>query len=147
MIVIQAEFLRGCFVAAEPTAVEYPEWPPSPARLFSALVASAYAQGADPSPLVALEAAPEVRFGPALSAPGSINFAPAAFVSPNGGRPNRAIHRPQMVGIDAPVFFAWAVALDPENFSAVGNRAILLPARKSRRFRPICRHTGDSHNK
>ena len=70
MIIIQAEFLRGCYVAADPAATAEPEWPPAPARLYSALVASAYAQGLDPSPLTALELAPEVRFGPALPAPG-----------------------------------------------------------------------------
>jgi CRISPR-associated protein Csb2 len=113
MIVIQAEFLRGCYVAAEPTAPESPEWPPAPARLFAALVASAYALGLDPSPLLALESAPEVRFGRALLAPGVINYTPAAFITAKGGRPNRAIYRPQMVGIDAPVYFTWDVPLDP----------------------------------
>jgi CRISPR-associated protein Csb2 len=113
MVAIQAEFLRGCFVAAEPTATEDPEWHPAPARLFSALVASAYAIGMDPAPLVALESAPEIRFGRAMQARGDTNFTPAAFFSPKEGRLNRAIYRPQMVGIDAPVFFSWGVTMDP----------------------------------
>lgn len=114
MVIIQAEFLRGCYVAADPTATEQPEWPPAPARLFSALVASAYALGRDPSPLSALETAPEVRFGPAVPAPGAVNYAPAAFIhAAKGERPNRAIHRPQMVGIRVPVYFAWDQTLDP----------------------------------
>lgn len=112
MIIIQAEFLRGCYVAADPAATADPEWPPAPARLYSALVASAYAQGLDPSPLTALEMAPEVRFGPALPAPGEINYVPAAFITAKEGRLNRAIHRPQMVGIEMPVFFAWDLPLD-----------------------------------
>jgi CRISPR-associated protein Csb2 len=126
MVAIQAQFLRGCFVAADPTAVERPEWPPAPARLFSALVASAYAIGMDPAPLAALESAPEVRFGHALPAPGTINYAPAAFLSSDGGRPNRPLYRPQMVGIDAPVVFAWEATLDPAWLQPVLDGVIYL---------------------
>ena len=112
MIVIQAEFLRGCYVAADPTRVEAPEWPPAPARLFSVLVASAYALGLDPGPLTTLELAPEVRHGDALKAPGTINeMFPKPFSK--GDRPKQATRRPQMVGIEAPVYFAWDVSLGP----------------------------------
>ncbi|MBP6582485.1 MAG: type I-U CRISPR-associated protein Cas5/Cas6 [Chromatiaceae bacterium] len=113
MIVIQAEFLRGCYVAADPTRIEAPEWPPAPARLFSALVASAYALGLDPGPLTTLELAPEVRHGDALKAPGTINYVSQAFFN-KGDRPKQATRRPQMVGIEDPVYFAWDVPLDPD---------------------------------
>ena len=113
MVVIRVDFLRGAYVAAEPTALETCEWPPAPARVFAALVAGAYAIGVDPAPLAALESAPEVRFGDeALAAPGHVNYAPAAFFKA-GSRPNRETHRPQMVRIASPVFYAWAADPDP----------------------------------
>ncbi|MCU0834268.1 MAG: type I-U CRISPR-associated protein Csb2 [Chromatiaceae bacterium] len=118
MVTIRVDFLRGVYVAAEPTATETCEWPPAPARLFAALVSSAYAIGLDPAPLRALESAPEVRFADPLAAPGHINYVPAAFIgtSPktkSADRPNRETRRPQMVGITHPVFYRWDADLDP----------------------------------
>ena len=98
MVVIRVDFLRGCYVAEEPTAKGSPEWPPAPARLFAALVSSAYAIDVDPAPLTALESAPELRFGEATAAPGSVNYVPAAFIKA-GNRPNRETLRPQMARI------------------------------------------------
>ena len=115
MVAVRVDFLRGAYVAAEPTAPGAPEWPPAPARLFAALVSGAYAIGVDPAPLAALESAPEVRFGNALAAPGGIVYAPAAFMS-GGTRPNREIRRPQMVGVQDPVYYLWAGAELPSDW-------------------------------
>ena len=113
MVIIRVDFLRGAYVAAEPTAAQTCEWPPAPARVFAALVAGAYAIGADPSPLVALESAPEVRYGEeASAAAGGVNYVPAAFFK-GGTRPKRETYRPQMIGITRPAFYAWAADLDP----------------------------------
>lgn len=106
MVVIRVDFLRGAYIAAEPTAPGNCEWPPAPPRLFAALISGAYAIGVDPAPLTALESAPEIRHGDAIAALGVVNFVPAAFIS-GKGRPNRTTRRPQMVGISAPVFFGW----------------------------------------
>ena len=111
MVIIRVDFLRGQYVAAEPTQAASPEWPPAPARLFSALVAGAYAVGANPEPLTALESAPEIRFGEAVAAPGGTVYSPVAFIK--GGRPKRETRRPQMVGITEPVFYAWDAGIDP----------------------------------
>jgi CRISPR-associated protein Csb2 len=123
MVIIRVDFLRGVYVAAEPTAMSSPEWPPAPARLFAALVSTAYAIGVDPAPLAELESPPELAFGRALSAPGAQYYTPAAYIK--GGkskRPNTEIRRPQMVGIDAPVYYMWNVDLD---------QAWLLPVLKA----------------
>jgi CRISPR-associated protein Csb2 len=112
MVIIRADFLRGQYIAAEPTATASPEWPPAPARLFAAMVSAAYAIGVDPELLTVLESAPEVRFGNATATPGGVNYVPAAFVSAKG-RPNRETRRPQMVGVIDPVFFAWDADCDP----------------------------------
>ena len=117
MLLIQVEFLRGIFAASEPTATQSTEWPPAPARLFSALVAGAYSIGADPAPLTALETAPQVWFGDALSAAGGRAFAPAAYLAKGKtgwSRPGRPLHRPQMVRVSDPLCYAWDVDLDPE---------------------------------
>lgn len=116
MLLIQVEFLRGIFAASEPTATHSPEYPPAPARLFSALVAGAYSIGVDPAPLTALETAPQVWFGDALSAPGARAFAPAAYLEKGRkgwSRPGRALDRPQMVGISDPLCYGWNTDLDP----------------------------------
>jgi CRISPR-associated protein Csb2 len=126
MVVIRVDFLRGAYVAAEPTATGSCEWPPAPARLFSALVAGAYAIGADPAPLAVLEPAPEIRFGDATAVPGGINYVPAAFLSAKG-RPNRETRRPQMVGISDPVVYTWpTVTLDATWLIAVMNAVTYL---------------------
>ncbi len=52
MLAIQVEFLRGMFEAGGSSDDEIPSWPPSPARLFNALVASA--DHDDPSEMDAL---------------------------------------------------------------------------------------------
>jgi CRISPR-associated protein Csb2 len=113
MVTIRVDFLRGQFVGAGDTAAAAPEWPPAPARLLGALVATAYELALDPTPLTALESAPEVRFGDAVAATGGINYVPAAFIG-SKGRPNRDIRRPQMVSITEPVYYHWPVAvIDP----------------------------------
>ncbi|EXJ13608.1 type I-G CRISPR-associated protein Csb2 [Imhoffiella purpurea] len=112
MLGIRADFLRGVYVAAEPTAPTAPEWPPAPARLFAALVSAAYAIGLDPRPLSALEAPPRILFGTAIAAPGETHYVPPAFITA-GERPGKAVHRPQMVDIDAPVLYLWDTDLDP----------------------------------
>jgi CRISPR-associated protein Csb2 len=124
MVIVRVDFLRGAYVAADPANVAATEWPPAPARLFGALVAGAYAIGVDPEPLTALESAPEIRFGFAQAAPGSINYVPAAYIK--GGRPNREIRRPQMVGIDAPVFYGWDAGVDSEWLKPVLNAVTYL---------------------
>ena len=126
MVVVRVDFLRGAYVAAEPTATGTCEWPPAPARLFSALVAGAYAIGADPAPLAALESPPEIRFGNATAVPGGINYVPAAFIHTKG-RQNRETRRPQMVGIHDPVVYAWPdVSLDPTWIGSVMNAVTYL---------------------
>jgi len=117
VLLIQVEFLRGTFAASEPTATQSTEWPPAPARLFSALVAGAYSIGADPAPLTALETAPQVWFGDALPAPGGRGFAPAAYLAKGKtgwSRPGRPLHRPQMVGVSTPLCYGWDADIDPE---------------------------------
>ena len=111
MIILRADFLRGVYVAAEPNAPKTGEWPPAPARLFAALVASAYAIGVDPTPLTALELPPAIQYGPAIPAPGGIHYVPAAFLE-KSGRTRVDTRRPQQVGIADPVFYAWETTLD-----------------------------------
>ena len=124
MVIIRVDFLRGAFVAADPGTVTATEWPPAPARVFGALVAGAYAVSTDPEPLSALESAPEIRFGTALAAPGTINYVPAAYIE--SGRPNRETRRPQMVGINEPVFYAWNADIDTHWLSRVLNAVTYL---------------------
>jgi len=124
MVIIRVDFLRGAYVAADPTTPTATEWPPAPARVFAALVAGACAIGADPEPLTALESAPEIRFGKASAAPGTINYVPAAYIK--SGRPNREIRRPQMVSIDAPVFYAWNADIDRHWLNPVLNAVTYL---------------------
>ena len=45
MLTLEVEFLLGRYAAADFRDREQPEWPPHPARLFSALVAAAYESG------------------------------------------------------------------------------------------------------
>lgn len=124
MVIIRVDFLRGAFVAADPATLTATEWPPAPARVFAALVAGAYDAGVEPEPLTALESAPEIRFASALAALGPINYVPAAYIK--NGRTNREIRRPQMVGIDAPVFYAWKADLDTQWLNTILNAVTYL---------------------
>ena len=45
MLTIEVEFLLGRYAAADFRDRERPEWPPHPARLFSALVAASHESG------------------------------------------------------------------------------------------------------
>ncbi len=55
MFAIRIEFLTGRYCAQAHTDREMPEWPPHPARLFSALVAAWAADGQSPEERAALE--------------------------------------------------------------------------------------------
>jgi CRISPR-associated protein Csb2 len=54
MLTLEVEFLLGRYAAADFRDREQPEWPPHPARLFSALVAAAYESGMGESARAAL---------------------------------------------------------------------------------------------
>src|SRR5262249_42778191 len=54
MLTLEVEFLLGRYAAADFRDREQPEWPPHPARLFSALVAAAYESGMSESARAAL---------------------------------------------------------------------------------------------
>src|SRR5207248_7942432 len=45
MLALEVEFLLGRYAAADFRDRDRPEWPPHPARLFSALVAAAHGSG------------------------------------------------------------------------------------------------------
>lgn len=111
MLILRVDFLAGTYLAAEPTAPAYPEWPPAPDRVFQAMVSAAAAVGQDLSVLRALEGAPEVAFGHARPVFGATVYVPAAYLQTPRGEPasrqNNAKYAPMMVGIDAPVYFAW----------------------------------------
>src|SRR5207248_7639481 len=54
MLTIEVEFLLGRYAAADFRDRERPEWPPHPARLFSALVAASHESGLGESARAAL---------------------------------------------------------------------------------------------
>lgn len=56
MLAIRCGFLQGTYQAAAPGRLTDPEWPPHPARLHAALVASARAQGGGEMPSAFLDA-------------------------------------------------------------------------------------------
>jgi CRISPR-associated protein Csb2 len=114
MITLRIDFPHGVYRAAEPTAPDHPEYPPAPDRVFQALVASACEQSLDPSPLVALESAPEIRCATAERIYTGVNYVPGAFVSA-GQRPNVERPRPE-VRVSQPVYLRWPDA--PSDLSA-----------------------------
>jgi CRISPR-associated protein Csb2 len=54
MLALEVEFLLGRYAATDFRDRERPEWPPHPARLFSALVAAVYDSGLGESARAAL---------------------------------------------------------------------------------------------
>ena len=109
MITLRIAFNHGVYRAAEPTAPEEPEYPPAPERVFQALVASACEQGIDPTPLAALESAPEVWCPIAERIHTGINYVPMSFLkkgSNNGPWDLGERARPE-VRVTRPVFVRW----------------------------------------
>lgn len=102
MLTIQVEFPSGRYLAAQSGDPSLPEWPPHPARLFSAFVAAAYRGNGGISPsgrsaLEWLEALPP----PALWAPpADLSPAPVSFVPPGdmveakGGKDTKRYEHP-----------------------------------------------------
>ena len=83
---LEIEFLTGCCRAARNPSSEAPDWPPQPDRIFSALVASWAARGADADEQAALEWL-ERQPPPVLHASRhEVRTAPDVFVPPNDFR-------------------------------------------------------------
>ena len=83
---LEIEFLTGCCRAARSPSSETPDWPPQPDRIFSALVASWAARGADAHERAALEWL-ERQPPPVLRASRhEVRTAPDVFVPPNDFR-------------------------------------------------------------
>ena len=83
---LEIEFLTGCCRAARNPSSETPDWPPQPDRIFSALVASWAARGANPDEKAALEWL-ERQPPPVLRASRhEVRTAPDVFVPPNDFR-------------------------------------------------------------
>ena len=105
MLALRIDFLNGVYHAADPTAHSAPEWPPHPDRIFQALVAAAYGNGIDPTPLRELEArTPEMAFGEALAVQGATVYVPAAYLA-NESRVRK--YDPFMVDITDPAYLIW----------------------------------------
>ncbi|MFM2069039.1 MAG: hypothetical protein RLZZ584_3948 [Pseudomonadota bacterium] len=140
MLQLQLRFPSGRYYAASIADPRRPEWPPHPSRVFSALVAAAYAGGHTPTPvernlLQCLEAAGP----PALDFPDHDDSeAPDAFVPVNDENsrlhfnskkgktrgvllPNRQVRQfPSVFLLGAPVVtMTWALALDDAELAAL----------------------------
>lgn len=131
MVAIRCEFLQGTFQAASPGRYVEPEWPPHPARLHAALVASAFASGGGrmeedaraalewlehqaPPGLAASERCPE-RSAPIVFVPRNLTRAEVGDVisrirrGETGRRQSGRVPRtfPTSVPGDEPVWFIW----------------------------------------
>lgn len=105
MITLRIDFAHGVYRAAEPTAPDHPEYPPAPDRVFQAMVASACEQSIDPTPLMALESAPEIHCAPAERILTGANYVPGAFFAEKK-RPLVERPRPE-VRVTGPVYVSW----------------------------------------
>ncbi len=81
MFSLRLELLTGRYVASEYNNRDRPEWPPHPARVFSALVAAYHESGASPHCRLALEwleaqAPPKLHFSEAAERDLKIHFVP-----------------------------------------------------------------------
>ncbi len=104
-----------------------PDWPPSPARLFQALVAGA-ARGEtitkeDRCAFVWLESlkAPLIAVPPMRAGQGFSNFVPNNDMDAVGGDPNRVskirapkLIRPTLFDAEAPLLYVWTIDGSPE---------------------------------
>lgn len=135
MLQLRIGFPTGRYLAAGAADPRLPEWPPHPSRVYSALVAAAYAGGAQPSDderraLRFLEAAP----APALDFPDAdTRPAPDAYVPVNDEdsrlgtkslgvlHPNRQQRQfPAAYLLDEPtVRLGWPVTIDPTLLQAL----------------------------
>ena len=128
MLSIQAEFLTGRYVAADPYERDKPEWPPHPGRLFAAM-AAAYFEGArNGGERAALEwleqcSAPSISYDNRTSSPRETvhHFVPVndrdKYLTPGqvqmgtidlrGGRIRKERSFPTMVTGTSPVTFVW----------------------------------------
>lgn len=113
MLTLKVEFLNGTYHAADPINPTRPEWPPSPDRVFQALVDAAAALALPLAPLRALERPPEIAFGGAVAVYGTTVYVPAAFTEGKTAAPHSrspvAKADPIMVDITDPVCYAWDV--------------------------------------
>lgn len=136
MLAIRCQFLQGSYQASDPTlGLSVAEWPPHPARLHAALVASAWAFGDGDHPLAEavealrwLEAAgpPAIVAPPAESRSAVTVFVPRNPVREELSRYRRDIGQgnarqvpergprsfPATVVGDEPVWFVWRTATD-----------------------------------
>lgn len=151
MLQLQIGFPTGRYCAASLADPRQPEWPPHPSRVYSALVAAAYAGGSTPSAaqraaLQKLEAAP----APALSFPDAdLCGAPDSYVPVNDVKsritpknptgvllPNRQARQfPSAFLVGEPeVRLLWALEVSPQELQALDE----LAARMT--------HLGTSHS-
>ena len=153
MLHLRIGFPTGRYYAASSDDPTQPEWPPHPSRVYSALVAAAYAGGRQPSDtergaLQKLESAPP----PVLSFPDAdLQVAPDSFVPVNDPNsriqarklqskgvlhPNRQVrHFPAAFLLDHPeVVLSWPLDVSPEEVDMLDSVAARVT------------HVGTSHS-
>ena len=147
---IEVNFLTGRYIATDATAnLDQPEWPPHPARLFSAMTAAHMDAGApDPAEQAALEwletlPPPAINYPMATPRTSVKHFVPVNDRSdPPDGRPRQERYFPSMTLEEPTVTFVWQSDIPQErassldallaNVSRLGHSSSLVSCRLTR---------------
>jgi len=134
-LVLEIEFLSGVCRATREPGNEYPDWPPQPDRVFSALVSAWGVRGEQPQERAALEWL-ERQPPPVVHASGhTARTTPTVFVPPNDFKTSKAMHtyirvmpdrrprQPRCFPVARPddplMAFAWSTEPGPVLFEAL----------------------------